>query len=132
MVTSSELTVASVDAADRCSSYRWTLRRVPGWLAPLGSDRTLLRPKRIGFRALAADLTLLAILSTVTLVVTYQLWDASVRIPFGYGGDGLFFGANAKTIIQTGWVQLRIDLVRRSVRNCTTSRSVGTMATMSL
>src|SRR5262249_2073228 len=37
------------------------------------------------------------------VVVVYQLWDAHLRVPFGYPGDALSTSAYTKSIIDNGW-----------------------------
>lgn len=56
-------------------------------------------------RLLIKDLVMISLVVTVALVAIFRLWDTSLRVPFGYGGDGLIYLRDAKNIVQTGWVQ---------------------------
>jgi len=56
-------------------------------------------------RQLTVDLAIVTLVMTIAIVVILQLWHAEFRVPFGYGGDGLQYSRDAKTIVETGWVQ---------------------------
>ena len=57
------------------------------------------------WRPIALDLGLITLVTWVALTVVFRLWEAHLRVPFGYGGDGLVYTRDAKVIVQTGWIQ---------------------------
>jgi phosphoglycerol transferase len=80
---------------------RWRSR----WFGQSVDDRGWVRAPDSTWRVLLLDLVLVTVVVTIALVVILRLWDAHLRVPFGYGGDGLQHARDAKTIVQTGWVQ---------------------------
>ncbi|MDQ3880903.1 MAG: hypothetical protein M3295_07520 [Chloroflexota bacterium] len=62
------------------------------------------RITRLGWPLLTAGVTLFL------LVILLRLWHAHLRIPFGYGGDGLFNLALVKVVIDHGWFLSNPDL----------------------
>src|SRR5207237_2133965 len=86
------------DTHRRWSRIRRLNRRLPE------EDTWVKRPKG-SVRWIVFDLIILTIIVAVALVLVLHLWNVDLRIPFGYGGDGLQHARDAKTIVQTGWVQ---------------------------
>lgn len=57
-------------------------------------------------QVLESDVTLAAgagILALVAAAVVLQLWNASLRQPLGYGGDGLWLMQTVKAMVDHGW-----------------------------
>jgi hypothetical protein len=44
-----------------------------------------------------------AVLCISILICVLRLWEADLRVPFSYDGDGLFYGMIIKAIIDNGW-----------------------------
>lgn len=86
--------------------FRW--RRITRFLDSVNQpvvSRGLVVPPTASRKSRLVDVCLLVLVVTIVLVLVYDLHSVSLRIPVAYTGDGFFFGANAKTIIETGWVQ---------------------------
>jgi phosphoglycerol transferase len=98
----------SASTAFPAEGKRVRSRQILGLLESINqpvTSRSLVVPPTACRKARLVDVCLLVLIITIVLVLVYDLRSASLRIPFAYSGDGFFFGANAKTIIETGWVQ---------------------------
>lgn len=51
----------------------------------------------------AAEYAIAVLLSLLFLVWSYRLWEADLRIPLNYAGDGLFHQILVKGMIENGW-----------------------------
>ena len=99
----SEDLVEPAEAAPSASRRRSL--RLPRFDRRLPEADTWVRRPSGPVRWLFIDLVVVSIIVTIALVVVLRLWDVAFRVPFGYGGDGLQHARDAKTIVQTGWVQ---------------------------
>jgi phosphoglycerol transferase len=79
---------------------RWT--RVD---RPVPADRRVCANHRLRFRTVAIDVVVAWMIIAVVLAWLLRPWDLSLRSPFAYGGDGLFYAMNVKSILQGGWMQ---------------------------
>ena len=75
------------------------------WSTPLPDDDAEARRERLRPRTVAIDVGIVVVLVTALLTWALKLWSVSPRVPFSYEGDTLFYGLNAKSIIETGWIQ---------------------------
>ncbi len=46
-----------------------------------------------------------AVASLAATVYALRLWEADLRVPFGYSGDAVAVGAHVKTVLETGWYE---------------------------
>jgi phosphoglycerol transferase len=63
-----------------------------------------------GPRRLLVELAIAAGLSVVAAVLLLHLWEADLRVPFDYGGDGLWTTLLFKTMVEHGWVLVNPQL----------------------
>jgi hypothetical protein len=64
-------------------------------------------------RALGSDLAAAAgagILAMVAAAIVLELWNASLRRPLGYGGDGLWLMQTVKAMLEHGWFLANPDV----------------------
>ena len=60
---------------------------------------------RIRPREVFADVVVMWAATAALLLWLYRPWDISLRVPFGYAADSLFYAMNTKSVVQGGWVQ---------------------------
>jgi phosphoglycerol transferase len=97
-------------AADvRCIGSDSLLHRLAGvgrrLTRPVPDDGAAERAARVVARSTLVDLAIVVAVVGIVTAWTFELWSTSLRVPFGYGGDGLFYGLNTKTIVESGWMQ---------------------------